>query len=181
MGIKYLIKVIAEHACFKYDYVTVPLYDTLGEDAIEHIVNLCEIPLIVCTKDKAEILFKLKDKLKKLTNIVLMDETASSVPSSWGKSGLVVSDMIELELQGSKKIQKRVPTTKDSIATVCFTSGTTGLPKGAMLSHGNLLSFLAGALQMIENKNLYNITSEDSYISYLPLAHIMERALQVSN
>jgi len=59
--------------------------------------------------------------------------------------------------------------TQNSIYTVCYTSGTTGDPKGVMLSHMNLLCLGTG-LHWIG----VSITEKDSYLSYLPLAHIME-------
>lgn len=58
---------------------------------------------------------------------------------------------------------------QNSIFTICYTSGTTGNPKGVMLSHMNLLCIGTG-LHHVGIK----LTENDSYLSYLPLAHIME-------
>ena len=56
----------------------------------------------------------------------------------------------------------------DDIATICYTSGTTNVPKGALLSHYNLVS---AAIAFFEGSDL----GDDTIISYLPLAHIYER------
>jgi long-chain acyl-CoA synthetase len=59
------------------------------------------------------------------------------------------------------------------VATFCYTSGTTGLPKGVMLTHGNLLSSLAsGCVRGVV------LGTEDVHLSYLPLAHIFERQVR---
>ncbi|KAJ3345165.1 Protein MICROTUBULE ORGANIZATION 1, partial [Kappamyces sp. JEL0680] len=58
--------VIAEQACYMYGYVTVPLYDTLGSDAIEYILKLAEVPIVVATADKTTKLLQLASNLPKL-------------------------------------------------------------------------------------------------------------------
>lgn len=63
--------------------------------------------------------------------------------------------------------------TADTILTFSYTSGTTGNPKGAMLTHGNLLSVIANTY-VVENLKL---NKEDVHLSYLPLAHIFEKVL----
>jgi long-chain acyl-CoA synthetase len=60
---------------------------------------------------------------------------------------------------------------KDDCYTFSYTSGTTGPPKGAMISHGNMV---AGIASFYENKDSgYN--SDDRYLCYLPLPHLLER------
>ncbi len=57
----------------------------------------------------------------------------------------------------------------DSLATIVFTSGTTGSPKGVMLSHGNILANAAAGLAMVA------VEQEDQFLSFLPLSHMFER------
>jgi len=57
----------------------------------------------------------------------------------------------------------------DDLATLVYTSGTTGRPKGVMLSHGNLLSVAHAALQRVQ------VYPQDVFLSFLPLAHLFER------
>ncbi|XP_022683428.1 uncharacterized protein LOC101770882 isoform X2 [Setaria italica] len=66
------------------------------------------------------------------------------------------------------------PPKAEDVDTICYTSGTTGTPKGAVISHENLIANVAGS-----NLNIKFYPS-DVYISYLPLAHIYERVNQVA-
>jgi long-chain acyl-CoA synthetase len=60
--------------------------------------------------------------------------------------------------------------TSEMISTISYTSGTTGNPKGVMLSHGNIVSTLGGL-----TGEEFNLEHEDMHLSYLPMAHIFER------
>lgn len=59
-------------------------------------------------------------------------------------AGLTMINMADVEKEGAEHPSEKAPTSLETIATICYTSGTTGLPKGALLTHGNLLSFTAG-------------------------------------
>ncbi|KAJ3259675.1 hypothetical protein HK103_001936 [Boothiomyces macroporosus] len=170
--------ILIEQACYMYSYINVPLYDTLGDEAVNHIIGLCEIPIVAATSDKAEFLLQMIDKLPTLKTIVLMDNKITDKIKKFKKGGVEIVKLEELETEGSRNVKDRVVTNADTIATICFTSGTTGLPKGVVISHGNLLSFVTGALHMAKNQELYNFNSSDVHISYLPLAHIFERVVQ---
>jgi long-chain acyl-CoA synthetase len=57
----------------------------------------------------------------------------------------------------------------NDLATIVYTSGTTGRPKGVMLSHGNILSNAASALRT------FSVYPTDRFLSFLPLSHMLER------
>ena len=63
----------------------------------------------------------------------------------------------------------------DDLATICYTSGTTGQPKGVMLTHGNLLSDAGSVVYLGKKGRIFDIRPDDVHISYLPLAHMFER------
>lgn len=65
-------------------------------------------------------------------------------------------------------IDKYEKVTPSDILTFSYTSGTTGFPKGAMITHKNIVSVIAIAQEE-------NLVPSDVYLSYLPLPHILER------
>lgn len=171
--------VIAEHASFLHSCTTVPLYDTLGAEAIEFIVNQTELALVVATKDKAKILLNMKDKLPTLKHVIIMDTPDEETLSKGKETDVEVISIIDVEREGAEKPVEGTLPTKDTIATICYTSGTTGQPKGVMLSHENLLSFAAATRALVTTQSVVDYGKDDSYISYLPLAHVFERIIQV--
>jgi long-chain acyl-CoA synthetase len=67
------------------------------------------------------------------------------------------------------------PPKVEDLATLCYTSGTTGKPKGVMLTHGNIIADCS-TLTYFKRAQL---GADDVMISFLPLAHMLERVLQV--
>ncbi|XP_036590433.1 long-chain-fatty-acid--CoA ligase 5 [Trichosurus vulpecula] len=171
--------IIAELACYTYSMVAVPLYDTLGPEAIVHIVNKAEIATVVCdTPQKANVL--LENVEKRLTlglkMIILMDSFEDSLKERGEKLGIEILSLYDAETLGKENFKKPVPPKPEDLSIVCFTSGTTGDPKGAMLTHQNVVANSAAFLKFVEN--VFELTPEAVTISYLPLAHMFERVVQ---
>ncbi|KAJ3326027.1 hypothetical protein HDV06_002412 [Boothiomyces sp. JEL0866] len=170
--------VVAEHSCYMYGFVTIPLYDTLGTEAIIHIMNITETSTVVATSDKAKVLLDLSTNLSSLKYIIVMDSVPKSLVEQARAADITIFSFREIEAQGESNKLPRAETSGDTIATICFTSGTTGAPKGVILSHGNILSFI-GAMEALVRKDMFPYFSKDDvHISYLPLAHIFERLMQ---
>ncbi|XP_005048837.1 PREDICTED: long-chain-fatty-acid--CoA ligase 5 [Ficedula albicollis] len=171
--------IISEYACYTYSMVAVPLYDTLGPEAIVYIVNKAEISVVICdTPAKAEVLLKNCEEKKTpgLKIIVLMDLFDKELQERGAKVGIEILSLQEVEELGRNNIREPVPPKPEDLSVVCFTSGTTGNPKGAMLTHQNVVSNAAAFLRCTENT--IECTSSDVAISYLPLAHMFERVVQ---
>ncbi|XP_054238572.1 long-chain-fatty-acid--CoA ligase 5 [Indicator indicator] len=171
--------IISEYACYTYSMVAVPLYDTLGQDAIVHIVNQADISIVISDKpEKAKILLENceQQKTPSLKIIILMDLFDKELKDRGTKVGVEIIALQEVEELGKNNIREPVPPKPGDLSVVCFTSGTTGNPKGAMLTHENIVSNAAAVLRLTENT--IEITSLDVIISYLPLAHMFERVVQ---
>ncbi|WCJ23723.1 long-chain acyl-CoA synthetase 6 [Euphorbia peplus] len=164
---------IVDHACAAYSYISVPLYDTLGPDAVKFIVNHADVQAIFCVPQTLVTLLSFLSEIPTVRLIVVvggMDDQLPSLPSPTGVKIITYSKLLS---QGRSSIQPFCPPKPEDIATICYTSGTTGTPKGAALSHENLIANVAGS--SVATK----FYPSDVYISYLPLAHIYERANQV--
>ncbi|KAM5271627.1 long-chain-fatty-acid--CoA ligase 5 [Ctenodactylus gundi] len=171
--------VISEMACYTYSMVAVPLYDTLGTEAIIYIVNKANIPTIICdTPQKGTILVENVEKglTPGLKLIILMDPFDSELKQRGEKYGVEVLSLLDAENLGKENFKKPMPPNPEDLGVICFTSGTTGDPKGAMLTHENIASNAAGFLKSMES--VFQPTPDDITISYLPLAHMFERIVQ---
>ncbi|MFF1659752.1 AMP-dependent synthetase/ligase [Streptomyces sp. NPDC058255] len=76
--------------------------------------------------------------------------------------------------------KRRAALTPDAIATVCYTSGTTGRPKGCVLTHANLHAEAANTVELL-HPLFKEVTGQTaSTLLFLPLAHILGRCLQIA-
>uniref|UniRef100_UPI00398EF634 long-chain-fatty-acid--CoA ligase 5 isoform X3 n=1 Tax=Pristiophorus japonicus TaxID=55135 RepID=UPI00398EF634 len=172
---------ISELACYTYSMSVVPLYDTLGPEAIVHIINKAEISTVVCDKpNKAVTLLENCEKGLTciLTTIVLMDPFDDALKERGTKCKVEILSLKEVEDLGRENLREPIPPKPEDMSIVCFTSGTTGDPKGAMLTHGNVVANSAAFFRMIECTFIPR--TDDISISYLPLAHMFERVVQTA-
>uniref|UniRef100_A0A8B9QJV8 Arachidonate--CoA ligase n=1 Tax=Apteryx owenii TaxID=8824 RepID=A0A8B9QJV8_APTOW len=158
--------IISEYACYTYSLVAVPLYDTLGPDAIVHIVNKADMSTVICDKpEKAQALLDNCEQGKTpcLKTVILMDLFDKELKDRGAKVGVEI-----LALQEHMQSQPQLT----------FLNLSKGNPKGAMLTHENVVANAAAFLKCTENT--FECTSSDISMSYLPLAHMFERVVQVS-
>ncbi|KAL5070157.1 hypothetical protein RYX36_021044 [Vicia faba] len=164
---------IVDHACSAYSYISVPLYDTLGPDAVKFIVDHALVQVIFCVSQTLNSLLSYLSEIPSVRLIVVVGGIDDQIPSLPSSDGVQIISYTKLISQGRSNLQPFRPPKPDDIATICYTSGTTGTPKGVVLSHQNFIANVAGT-SLSEKFN-----PNDVYISYLPLAHIYERANQV--
>lgn len=81
----------------------------------------------------------------------------------------------EVERLGAQKNHPEMPPRYTDLCTICYTSGTTGYPKGVMLTHQNVMAGICAVLLQLGE---YKLTAKDSMISFLPLAHMLERCCE---
>ncbi|XP_043369522.1 long-chain-fatty-acid--CoA ligase 1 isoform X3 [Dermochelys coriacea] len=171
--------VLIEQGCYTYSMVVVPLYDTLGADAISYIVNKADVALVFCDKsDKAKLLLDNVERGETpvLNTIVIMESFDSVLVERGKKCGIEILSLRELEEVGRAHRQKPVPPSPEDLAVICFTSGTTGNPKGAMITHQNIVSNASAFVKATEKAIIP--ATEDVLISFLPLAHMFERIVE---
>ncbi|EOA23059.1 hypothetical protein CARUB_v10003829mg [Capsella rubella] len=164
---------IADHACAAYSFISVPLYDTLGPDAVKFAVNHATIQAIFCVPQTLNTLLSFLAEIPSIHLIVVVGGADEHLPSLPVGTGVKIVSYQKLLSQGRSSLHPFSPPKPEDIATICYTSGTTGTPKGAMLTHENLIANVAGSSVAVE------FLPSDIYISYLPLAHIYERANQI--
>ncbi|KAF8950150.1 hypothetical protein BGZ46_004730, partial [Entomortierella lignicola] len=176
---------IASEACSAYNMVTVGLYDTLGPDAVVYGINHSECSVAVTSADHVASLLSDSDKMPGLKVVISMDPLDSikerpgvpvmgSVLRTYAKDkGVLLYDWSEVEAIGAEFNKPHTPATPSDIYTICYTSGTTGMPKGALLSHENFIAIAASVDVSIP------LIPEDCLISFLPLAHVFGRLMEL--
>lgn len=165
---------VADLACHLIGATVVTFYDTLGENTIEYILDQTKLTTIVMESKSLKKLITLKKSNGhgNLENIILLDVESEEILNQATEAGFKIFKYPEVLNTGKTQKVEFSPSTPETIATFCYTSGTTGIPKGAMISHKGLLADISALI----NTDL-DIKSTDIHLSYLPLAHIMERAV----
>lgn len=159
---------------------TVSLYDTLGPSTTQFIINHAELSCVVTSLVHVPTLLKLKPKCPTLKFIVCLDdlsadgelpkESKAELLQSFAEGyGVDLYTLAEVEQLGKAKPRPYLPPSPEDIVTINYTSGTTGDPKGVVLTHANAVAATACALHLMEP------TDDDSGCSFLPLAHIYQR------
>uniref|UniRef100_A0A8D0CKH1 Arachidonate--CoA ligase n=1 Tax=Scleropages formosus TaxID=113540 RepID=A0A8D0CKH1_SCLFO len=187
--------VIAELACYTFSMAVVPLYDTLGLEAMVHILNLAEISLVICDREeKAQSLLDNKEKgvTPKLSCLVLFNPFSVLLAERGKKCSVEILQLAEImvrRMRGGTNCWFShcylPPPRPEDLAVVCFTSGTTGThtyPVFSRETHSireTNVTVKSGPFFLFPQGS-FVIRQEDVSISYLPLAHMFERMIQVS-
>ncbi|NXT60932.1 ACSL4 ligase, partial [Chaetops frenatus] len=163
--------------CFKYNFPLVTLYATLGEEAVTYGLNECGASYLVTSVELLE--SKLKTALPQvscLKHIIYVDK--KTVNKSEYPENMEIHSMQAVEELGAKPENSSIlpsrPVPTD-LALVMYTSGSTGRPKGVMMMHKNLIAGMTGQCERIPG-----LGPKDTYIGYLPLAHVLELTAEVS-
>jgi long-chain acyl-CoA synthetase len=148
--------------------LTVPIYTTLVSDQIRYIVDDSDASIVVVSNaDQWKKIEPLRAGLTKVEHYITFAETA---PAGVLTLAAVLEKGRALAAKAPGLYDEMVARVRpDDEATLIYTSGTTGVPKGVILTHGNLVSNIKTASEIIE------FSSKDTVLSFLPLSHILER------
>jgi len=164
--------VYSDFAILELSAIDVPLFPSLTADSIEFILNNSESKgVIISNKFQLNKIRKIIDKCKHIKFIIVLNEndfdadvknlyTFKQVQELGGKQMPSHPNLLEDSI---KKIDE------NDVCTLIYTSGTTGEPKGVILTHKNIMSNVNSTLE------IYPITKDDVFLSFLPLCHSFER------
>ncbi len=162
---------VSDFSCVMSRVVSVPLYPILPADQVKYMLEDSEVRAVfVSSAEQREKIRRLMNGLPSLKHIIVYDDVSETQPGE-----LRFRELLELGEAKQASIDDReyraraLATSPHDLLTVLYTSGTTGRPKGVMLTHFNLVSNVRAALQVLK------IKPEDVSLSALPLSHIFER------
>ena len=164
---------VAAEACYRTGVCIVPMYDTLGPDTVGYIQRQTGMGTAICSANELPTLLKACP----FADVIVAGPVAPALLAKCRAARIPVRTFSEVEAAGQAALPILAslpqPGPKD-LALLCYTSGTTGDPKGAMLSHGNILAALS--IQGFPGLPLLGADPEvqEIHLSYLPLAHIYE-------
>ncbi|XP_014914817.1 long-chain-fatty-acid--CoA ligase 4 [Poecilia latipinna] len=168
---------ITAQACFRHNFPLVTFYATLGEDAIAYGLNETGVTHLVTSMELLESkLKKVLPQISKLKHIIYVDE--KKVNTEGYPEGLSIHSMQAVRDLGvlPENVEREIVTPQSSdLAVVMYTSGSTGRPKGVMIVHSNLIAGMTGQCERIPG-----LGPDDTYIAYLPLAHVLEMTAEIS-
>lgn len=156
-----------DQAALSLGLVTVPLYTDDRPENISYILEDAAVRvLLIQDAGRWKRLRRALTGRAPLKRVVLFEhDKEAQVQQTIDPHVVLASDWVPL---ASPKLRRRVGE-PDSLASIVYTSGTTGPPKGVMLSHRNILAVAHAALSAVE------CYQEDLFLSFLPLSHALER------
>ncbi|CAK9163063.1 unnamed protein product [Ilex paraguariensis] len=170
--------IMSMEACNAHGLFCVPLYDTLGAGAVEFIISHAEVTIAFVEEKKIpELLKTFPNTTKYLRTIVSFGKVTPEQSEEVEKFGLVIYSWDDFLLLGENKHFDLPVKKKSDICTIMYTSGTTGEPKGVMVSNNSIVTLIAGVKRLLESVG-EALTVKDVYLSYLPLAHIFDRVIE---
>ncbi|KAF4034212.1 AMP-binding enzyme C-terminal domain [Phytophthora infestans] len=162
---------LANHACDRMSYVVVPLYDTLGPNAVPFVINHTDLKVLFCGSKQFDVIMNCISNCPSVKTVVMVDAITDEQRRLAAANDVELKTFEEIEEKGKQEPHPADPPLPTDISTLCYTSGTVGDPKGVVLLQRN---FTYAARQASNRLKIY---PWDRHISYLPLVHVLERVV----
>ncbi|KAL6225679.1 hypothetical protein ACLB2K_004528 [Fragaria x ananassa] len=170
--------IMAMEACNAHSLICVPLYDTLGPGAVNFIIDHAEVDVVFVQDKKVKQLLSpdctSSQRLKVMVCFTSLTDEEKDKAVQIGMKPYSWSEFTEMGKQNPSDI---FPPQPETIGAIMYTSGTSGDPKGVVLTHENAAYGVRGVdlfMEQFEDK----MTVDDVYLSFLPLAHILDRIIE---
>lgn len=153
--------IITLFATSRADGAFVPVNSVLKAPQVEHILNDCDVKILVTSSDRLKALAASLDNCPALKQIILVDKLAKTELTSIRTD--LLSTLIEKTVKNSE-LTSVCHKVDNDIAAILYTSGSTGKPKGVVLSHRNLIVGAQSVAEYLEND------ADDVLLALLPLS-----------
>ena len=159
---------LMDFACWEAGLVVVPIYETSTSDQARWILTDAQVRLVVVENESMESLVRgLTQEDLDLSGLQVLSLAREAI------TDLVAAGK---EVDHTVLDKRASSLTKDSLATIVYTSGTTGQPKGVELTHGNFVGLSVNACAQLPDVLQHEVTRT---LLFLPLAHVFARFIEV--
>jgi long-chain acyl-CoA synthetase len=162
---------VADFAILGLGATSVPIYFNESADRLTYILNDSGARIVVAVgESQARTLWASRERLQAVEQVICANAPAE-LESEVLRYETLVATSLDSDLTDYRRRAAEV--SGEQLATIIYTSGTTGEPKGVMLSHANLAS------NVVDGFEGYALTTADLGLSFLPLAHVYERVIDL--
>lgn len=164
-------------ACYSQNIVITTAYDNLGVEALAYSLNEGKVSLLYTQADLLHVVASIGTSVPSLKHVVYTGKVDADKLEDIKKTlpDLKFVSVEELVLLGVANPVNVHPPSPNDLCCIMYTSGSTGNPKGVMLTHANMVASVAGGDLLMGSV----FTGDDRYLGYLPLAHVLEFVLEM--
>lgn len=160
---------MVDFAAYAIRAVTIPLYATSSEMQVKYIVNDANIRyLFVGEQEQYDIAFRVLKLGSSLERLIIFDSSVCKNPED--QISIYLDELIVEETKHQQEVDRRTnAVTSEDLANILYTSGTTGLSKGVMLTHGMYNAAITA------HHGVFPLSDKDVVLNFLPFTHVLER------
>jgi len=173
----------AAYGAWRQGLVVGTIYATLGDEGALFGINQSGCKAVVADNKLLKVLARVCGRFTTLKDIISIGEAPEAEVEKLKGAGITIHTMASVISKGATDSGAAPsPPEPSDTAVLMYTSGTTGNPKGVLLTHHSVLATLAGTqsdTSAISLNGVSYLSNTSCYLAYLPLAHIMELTVEV--